>query len=57
MPACRPRCGPKAWLGQAALFSVALVGLLIFVWLAVPTEQTLDLKFPNVGRPGLSRTV
>lgn len=33
---------------QVALASVALVAVLIFMWLAVPTEQTLDLKFPNV---------
>eukprot|EP00440_Ansanella_granifera_P001493 gb/GFBE01001608.1/.p1 GENE.gb/GFBE01001608.1/~~gb/GFBE01001608.1/.p1 ORF type:complete len:221 (+),score=49.71 gb/GFBE01001608.1/:1-663(+) len=33
---------------QAGIASMAIVGMLIFMWLAVPTEQTLDLKFPNV---------
>eukprot|EP00435_Cladocopium_sp_Y103_P017465 s3328_g4.t1 len=33
---------------QVVVASLAMVALLIFMWLAVPTEQTLDLKFPNV---------
>eukprot|EP00439_Symbiodinium_sp_Y106_P084503 s803_g25.t2 len=32
---------------QACVFTIGLIGVLIFMWLAVPTEQTLDLKFPN----------
>eukprot|EP00931_Biecheleriopsis_adriatica_P067367 TRINITY_DN4151_c0_g1_i1.p1 TRINITY_DN4151_c0_g1~~TRINITY_DN4151_c0_g1_i1.p1 ORF type:complete len:240 (+),score=58.92 TRINITY_DN4151_c0_g1_i1:59-721(+) len=33
---------------QACVASVAIVCVIIFMWMAVPTEQTLDLKFPNV---------
>ena len=54
---------------EACVFTIGLIGVLIFMWLAeagsemcpslhsflptcfarkVPTEQTLDLKFPNV---------
>ncbi|CAE7498328.1 unnamed protein product [Symbiodinium natans] len=33
---------------QVCVASLGMVGVLIFMWLAVPTEQTLDLKFPNV---------